>query len=65
MRMKSYLLTALALGLALLSHAQQSWVGTWAAAAEFTGKGDMPASPPGMVPITETQPRGNEVSSLH
>ena len=35
----------LALGFALLSHAQQSWVGTWAAAAEFTGKGDMPASP--------------------
>ena len=26
---------------------------------------DMPASPPGMVSITETQPRGNEVSSLH
>lgn len=45
MRMKSYFLTALALGLALLSHAQQNWVGTWAAAAEFTGKGDMPASP--------------------
>ena len=45
MRMKSYLLAALALGLALLSHAQQSWVGTWAAAAEFTGQGDMPASP--------------------
>ena len=42
---KSYILTALALGFAMLSHAQQNWVGTWAAAAEFTGKGDMPASP--------------------
>ena len=42
---KSYILTALALGFAILSHAQQNWVGTWAAAAEFTGKGDMPASP--------------------
>lgn len=45
MRKKSFVISALALGFALLSHAQQNWVGTWAAAAEFTGKGDMPASP--------------------
>ena len=45
MRAKSYVITVLALGLALFAHAQQNWVGTWAAAAEFTGKGDMPAAP--------------------
>ncbi len=45
MKRKSYLLMVLALGFALFSHAQQNWMGTWAAAAEFTGKGDMPASP--------------------
>lgn len=29
--------------LTLTTHAQQSWVGSWATAVEYTGEGDMPS----------------------
>ena len=39
-----FLCIAVAWGMSLAAQTAQ-WVGTWAAAAEFTGKGDMPAAP--------------------
>ena len=37
-----HILSLILMALAIQAHAQ--WIGTWAAAAEFTGPGDMPAS---------------------